>query len=96
MSKLSTLLATVFLLTYANLSLACDRPAKPELPDPATAVTPQMVKAKNDVQAFLASAEAYLKCNISTSQHNSMVDAMHEVAESFNAIVRAYKARMSG
>ncbi len=96
MTKPPTLLATALLLVLANITLACDKPAKPELPDPETAVTPQMVKAKNDVKAFLANAEAYLKCNISTAQHNKMVDDMHEVADSFNAIVRAYKTRMSG
>lgn len=81
---------------FSSASLACDRPPKPELPDPSTAVTPQMIKAKNDVKSFLAAAEVYLKCNITTKQHNSMVDEMHSIADDFNKVVRAYKERMSG
>jgi len=96
MSKLSTILTTIAFVLFANASFACDKPNKPELPDPGTAVTPQMIKAKNDVKAFLASAESYLKCNISNKQHNNMVDDMKSVADSFNTIVRAYKARMAG
>lgn len=96
MSKHSTLMASLVLVAWANVSLACSPPAKPELPDPATAVTPQMVKAKNDVKTYLDDAEAYLKCKISTAQHNKMVDDMHAVADAFNKIVRAYKERMSG
>ena len=81
----------------ANFAIAaCDKPGKPELPDPETAVTPQMIKAKNDVKAYLADAEKYLKCNLSNKQHNAMVDDMKGVADDFNVIVRSYKARMSG
>lgn len=90
------LLAVALLTTCTSMAIACDKPASPELPDPATAVTPQMVKAKNDVKAFLGAAETYLKCNISTKQHNTMVDEMKGVADSFNSIVRAYKSRMAG
>lgn len=83
-------------LGFSQLSFACTRPDAPEIPDPATAVTPQMIKAKNDVQAYVDAAEKYLKCNISTSQHNRMVDEMKEVADKFNQAVRDYKARMAG
>lgn len=96
MKQLPTLVTFLSLSMSANMSLACTPPAKPELPDPATAVTPQMVKAKNDVSEYLAAAETYLKCKISTNHHNAMVDDMHEVADKFNSIVRAYKERMSG
>lgn len=83
-------------LFASQILYACTRPDPPEIPDPATAVTPQMIKAKNDVQAYVDTAEKYLKCNISTAQHNSMVDEMKETAEKFNQAVRAYKARMAG
>lgn len=89
-------IAAAILASCSSLTFACDKPATPTLPDPATAVTPQMVKAKNDVKAFLGAAEAYLKCNISTKQHNNMVDEMKSVADDFNTIVRAYKARLAG
>ncbi len=94
-NKASFLTALTFAL-ISSVALACDRPAKPELPDPASAVTPQMIKAKNDVKTFLAAAEVYLKCNITTKQHNAMVDEMHSIAEDFNKVVRAYKDRKAG
>lgn len=87
--------ALVFSL-YAPLSLACNKPDAPALPDPATAVTPQMVKAQNDVKAYMDQADAYLKCNINATQHNNMVKEMKSLADEFNGIIRAYKARMAG
>ena len=96
MSILSKALAASSFILFTNFAVACDKPASPSLPDPDTAVTPQMIKAKNDVKTYLASAEAYLKCNISTKQHNGMVDDMKSVADGFNKIVRSYKARMAG
>ena len=96
MSTLSKIMIASSFALLTNLAVACDRPGSPELPDPDTAVTPQMIKAKNDVKSYLGSAEKYLKCNISTKQHNAMVDEMKKVADSFNKIVRSYKARMAG
>lgn len=96
MSLKASLFAGLILASSANLALACDKPALPALPDPATAVTPEMIKAKNDVRAYVSSAEAYLKCSISTKQHNRTVDSMQKLAKDFNVIVRAYKARLAG
>lgn len=96
MTVMKKLLVAAIFASCSSVALACDKPAVPALPDPATAVTPQMVKAKNDVKAFLGSAETYLKCNISTKQHNTMVDEMKSVADDFNTIVRAYKSRLAG
>ncbi len=97
MSTLSKIIVAGSFALLTNLAVAaCDRPAAPDLPDPESAVTPQMIKAKNDVKSYLGSAEAYLKCNISTKQHNGMVDEMKKVADNFNKIVRSYKARMAG
>ena len=89
---LSTLLGLCSSLAFA----ACNEPTKPELPDPETAVTPQMIKAKNDVNAYLSDATAFLECTNSTRKHNDMVNEMNDVADQFNAIIRAYKARMAG
>lgn len=75
---------------------ACEPPAKPTIPDPETAVTPLMIKAKNEVTAFMDAANAYLECKLSDSEHNAMVDEMNEVANAFNACIKAYKKRMSG
>jgi hypothetical protein len=96
MKALNKFFAVALLASCSSVALACDKPSVPALPDPATAVTPQMVKAKNDVKAFLGAAEGYLKCNISTKQHNTMVDEMKSVADDFNVIVRAYKSRLAG
>ncbi|WP_439135150.1 hypothetical protein [Pseudomaricurvus sp.] len=96
MKRKTLLLPALVFATFAPLSMACSKPAAPSLPDPSSAVTPQMVKAKNDVKAFLDQAEVYLKCKISTGQHNAMVDEMKSVADDFNTIVREYKARMAG
>lgn len=94
MRKLLVVLSLTTGLFFVQAASACTRPTAPEIPDPATAVTPQMIKAKNDVQAYVETAEKYLKCNISTSQHNNMVDEMKAVADKFNQAVRDYKARM--
>ena len=80
----------------ASSSFACDKPAPPTLPDPDTAVTAQMVKAKNEVKAFITAAENYLQCvERDVASYNAMVDVMQRAAEEFNAIVRKYKKRMA-
>ncbi len=86
-------------LLASGSAMACDKPAPPTLPDPDTAVTAQMVKAKNEIKAFIATAEAYLACIESsddTASYNSMVEEMQAAAEEFNTIVRQYKSRMAG
>lgn len=80
---------------FSGMSQACDKPTAPALPDASTAVTAQMVKAKNDVQAYMSAAEAYLECVADTAAHNEMVDSMKQVADNFNSAVRAYKTRMA-
>ncbi len=88
---------TVLVLTASSACFSCgDKPEKPTLPDPETAVTPQMIKAKNDVQAYITAAEAYLSCSLPTRKHNEMVDEMKSVADNFNEVIRAFKARMAG
>ena len=90
-------LCTVIILGLCSYNvMACSRPSVPELPDAATAVTPQMIKAKNDVKAYVSEAKAFLECTKNTKKYNKMVDEMNKVAGDFNTIVRAYKARMAG
>ncbi len=74
---------------------ACDKPSAPVLPDPNVAVTPQMIKAKNEVQEYITKAEAYLSCVKEASAHNAMVDEMKAVADTFNGAIKAFKERMS-
>ncbi len=88
---------SVLVLTASSACFSCgDKPEKPTLPDAETAVTPQMIKAKNDVKAYISAAEAYLSCGLPTKKHNDMVDEMKSVADNFNDIIRAFKARMAG
>ena len=89
--------AALFLMTvmYSGLTLACTKPGAPTLPDASTAVTAQMIKAKNEVKAYMADAQAYLECVKGNAAHNGMVDEMQHLADAFNGIVRAYKSRMA-
>lgn len=77
--------------TYAN----CVEPEEPLIPDPELTVTAEMVKAQNDVKAFLAAAEKFLKCTRSGVRHNKMVDKMKDVGDNFNDAVKAYKVRLA-
>lgn len=87
-------IATAMMCSFS--AWACDKPNPPEIPDAKTAVTPQMVKAKNDVQAYMAAAQAYLDCGLAKKKHNDMVDEMNGIADKFNAAVRDFKSRMAG
>lgn len=74
---------------------SCEAPSTPTIPDPETAVTPLMIKSKNDVTAFMDAANTYLGCDISDQEHNDMVDVMNRVADDFNNCIKAFKARMA-
>lgn len=80
---------------FSGVVHACSKPDAPLLPDAATAVTAQMVKAKNDVQAYLAAATTYLECARNDKAHNRMVKSMKQVGDAFNTTVRSYKERMA-
>lgn len=80
---------------FSGLTQACTKPGAPELPDAATAVTAQMVKAKNDVQLYLADANSYLACVKGDRRHNKMVKSMEKIGNAFNGTVRQYKERMA-
>jgi len=88
----------LFVLIFTALSggaySGCTAPEPPHIPDAETTVTAEMVKAQNDVKAFLSEAENFLKCNRNSSKHNKMVDEMKDVGEKFNNVVKAYKARL--
>lgn len=91
-------LVAVFLALafYSSTSFAaCERPAPPALPNADTAVTAEMVKAQNEVKDYVAKAEAYLSCVDGKRSQNEMIAEMEKVAAEFNAVVRAYKARMA-
>ncbi|WP_020208622.1 hypothetical protein [Gilvimarinus chinensis] len=87
-----TLLAVVCM---PGVSLACSEPAKPaEFPDPATAVTAQMVKANNEVKAYVKAMEEYLGCSgMSRTEQGKAVKELEDYAESFNKLIREFKSR---
>lgn len=88
-------IATALALTISGQIMACSKPPSPVLPDPGTAVTAQMIKAKNDMKSYIKAAEDYLHCVESdTKRYNNMVDEMQSAAEGFNGIVKKYKKRM--
>lgn len=74
---------------------ACSKPdVKPAIPDAETVVTAQMVKANNDVKAYVKAVEDYLACaKLPRSQERKEVDDLKAFAEEFNVVVRAFKAR---
>ncbi|WP_323815968.1 hypothetical protein [Cellvibrio sp. NN19] len=93
--------AGVFAASCVVSSLAaagCDKPAaKPEIPDAATVVTAQMVKANNDVKAYVKAVQDYVGCaGLSRSEEKKEIDELQKFAEDFNVVVRAYKARSAG
>lgn len=95
-NRVSTCTGVLIAVLLSAPACACERPSPPELPDPDSAVTAQMIKAKNEMQAFMEAANRYLDCIAKdTSQYNAWVDEMQEAADEFNRIVRKYKKRMT-
>lgn len=54
-------LGAILVLTSVT-AFSCDYPARPFIPDGATASKEELITAKNGVQAFLASVDEYLQC----------------------------------
>lgn len=82
----------------SNAAVACSKPdTKPEIPDAATVVTAQMVKANNEVKAYVKAVEDYLGCaRLSKSEERREHDDLKKFADDFNVVVRAFKARSAG
>jgi hypothetical protein len=76
------------------IASACDKPAAPALPDPETSVTAQMVKARNDMNAWVEAVKSYLQCERNSRRHDDAVTELETHVEAFNQSIRAYKARM--
>ncbi|WP_246439006.1 hypothetical protein [Teredinibacter franksiae] len=77
----------------SNSSMACEEPAKPsDFPDPANAVSAQMVKAKNEVTAYVNAMQKYVSCsNYNTAKQRNVIKDLETYAESFNQVIREYK-----
>jgi hypothetical protein len=85
-------------LLVSSMTMACTKPAaKPEIPDAATVVTAQMVKANNDMKSYVKDMQDYLGCaKLPRSQEKQELDDLKQFADDFNAVVRAFKARTAG
>ncbi len=93
-TKLFALVLLANLLMSGAAFAACESPEEPAIPDGETANGSEMLKAKKDVEAYVAAIDEYLGCSkLSNSRHNRVVDRMQDVAETFNVQVRAYKAK---
>ena len=77
------------------LAWACNKPEqKPEIPDPTSAVTAQMVKANKEVKAYVADMEEYLNCaRLTPGKHDRAVKELKDFAGEFNDAIRTFKAR---
>jgi len=94
----SALLFSVALIgssVFSGAVNACEEPSEPAIPNADTTVTAEMVKAQNDVKAYMSAAETYLSCVRNDFKQKKMADRMQELAEEFNQTVRAFKERNS-
>lgn len=98
MKKFAIACAICSAFLFSAGAMACSKPDnKPEIPDAATVVTAQMIKANNDVKAYVKAVEDYVKCaRLSRADEKREVDDLKAFAEEFNAVVRAFKARAAG
>ena len=62
MKKLIKITAVLSALAAPALSIACDYPERPALPDGNSAAKEEMISAQSTVKGFLASVDEYLQC----------------------------------
>ena len=62
MNRLIKIAFGSLLFFSTSLALACDYPARPSIPDGATASKDELLAAKNNVQDFIAKVDDYLTC----------------------------------
>lgn len=98
MKKTLFALSICSVLTIALPAFACTKPeAKPEIPDANSVVTAQLVKANNEVKAYVKAMEDYLGCaKLSRGEETKALKDLKDFAEEFNVVVRAFKAKGNG
>jgi hypothetical protein len=62
MNNLIKFLAVSVILSLPAVSIACDYPERPTLPDGGTAAKEDMIAAQSAVKGFLAAVDEYLTC----------------------------------
>lgn len=87
------LLALSFSAVVTTPVWACEAPQeKPEIPNPDQAVTAQMVKANNEVKAYVRAQEEYLNCSgLSAGELRRAEKELVAYAEEFNKAIRTFK-----
>lgn len=85
----------ICMVALSGASFACSEPAQPaEFPDVATAVAAQMVKANNDMKAYVRAMEKYIGCaGMSRRDEVKAFEKLEAYTESFNKLVRKFKSR---
>lgn len=78
-------------LLFAAATLACETPAMVDVPDGATATTEEMVRAREQVTAYVAAMEEYLAC-----VNDEIEVAGDDATEEFKALmIQRYNAAVS-
>jgi hypothetical protein len=79
---------------FSTSAWACEAPQnKPEIPDPATAVTAQMVKSNNLVREYVRAMEGYLNCaRLSNSELRRQEGELRAFADEFNEAIREFRS----
>ena len=62
MNKTTQITSAALLFLASSMALACDYPARPHLPDGASATKDDLLAAKNAVQSFIGAVDEYLVC----------------------------------
>ena len=62
MNRLIKIAVGSLLFFTTSLAIACDYPARPSIPDGATATKDDLLAAKANVQDFIAKVDEYLTC----------------------------------
>lgn len=62
MNKTTKITSAALLFLASSMALACDYPARPHLPDGASATKDDLLAAKNAVQSFIGAVDEYLVC----------------------------------
>ena len=74
---------------------SCSEAVAPKLPSALTAVTAELLVAQQAVHEYLQEQREFLRCVRSPRRHNKAVEAMHALADRYNQLVKAYRARRS-
>lgn len=79
---------------FSATAWACEAPQnKPEIPDPTTAVTAQMVMSNNQVREYVRAMEEYLNCaRLSNAELRREENALRAYADDFNTAIREFRA----